>query len=181
MTRRLLAVLAAGALAAAPATAHAQLRTSFSLAGGLAAPVGDLADRVDAGYNLAGAVNLAAPLMPIGIRLELGYNGFNGRTSPIAYTDHRIVSGTVNATLALGLTGASPYLIGGVGAYNRRYVAAAGTSSDRTAGGFNAGGGLRFPLGTVSTFIEARYHQMLGNTIDGTNYQFIPITVGVNF
>jgi hypothetical protein len=47
--------------------------------------------------------------------------------------------------------------------------------------GVNIGGGLRFPLGGLSTFLEARYHVMLGNTSDGTKYQFIPITFGVAF
>lgn len=182
MTRRILVALVAGALATIPATLSAQLNTSLSIAGGLSAPVSTLADRVDAGYNLAGALAFGAPLMPIGIRLEGAYNGFNGKTSGlVSYTNTAIVSGTVNATLALGPTGASPYLIGGVGAYNRRFKADAGTSSDRTAGGFNGGIGFRFPLGTMSTFIEARYHQMLGSTADQTDYRYIPVTFGISF
>lgn len=181
MTRRLLAVLLAGALATVPTALSAQLNTSFSLAGGLSAPVGDLADRVDAGYNLAGALSFGAPLVPVGVRLEVGYNGYNGKTGIVSYTDTKIISGTANVTLALGPTSASPYLIGGVGAYNRRYSAAANTGSDRTSGGFNVGGGFRFPLGLISTFVEARYHQMLGNSTDGTNFRYVPVTFGINF
>ena len=182
MTRRLLAVLVAGALAALPAAANAQLGTSFSLAGGLSAPIEDLGDRVDAGYNIAAAVNFGAPLIPVGFRLEGALNGFNGRTSGITtFTDTRILTGTANAVVSLGRVGSSPYLIGGVGAYNRRFVADAGTSSDRTVGGINVGGGIRFPLGTMSTFIEARYHQMLGNELDQTHYRFIPVTFGISF
>lgn len=182
MSRRFLAVLAAGMLAATPHILPAQLSTSISLAGGLSAPVAELANRVDAGYNLAGALSFGAPLIPLGVRLEVGYNAFNGKSTAFTtYTDHKIVSGTVNATLALGPTGASPYLIGGVGAYNRRFSAAAGTGSDRTAGGFNVGGGIRFPLGLISTFVEARYHQMLGNPGDFTDYRYVPVTFGINF
>ncbi|MDB4879313.1 MAG: hypothetical protein JWL60_759 [Gemmatimonadetes bacterium] len=182
MPRCVLAVLLAGALAALPATAQAQLRTSLSLAGGVSVPVQELADRVDAGYNAAIGLSFGAPLSPVGVRLEAGINGFNGQSTGIlTYTDHRILTGTANATLSLGPLGASPYLIGGVGAYQRHYVADAGTSSDRTSGGFNAGAGIRFPLGTMSTFIEARYHQMLGNAADGTSFRFVPVTFGINF
>ena len=181
MTRRILVVLVAGTLAVLPARAQAQLRTSLSLAGGLSAPVSDLGDQVDAGFNLAGGLSFGGPLVPAGIRLELAYNGFNGKSNLLGTADTRIISGTVNATLALGPTGASPYLIGGVGAYDRRYSAGGTTSDGRTTGGFNVGGGFRFPLGTMSTFVEARYHQMLGNAADGTDYRFVPVTFGINF
>lgn len=182
MHRRILVAIAASALAAAPAPLAAQLRTSVSVAGGISAPVSQFSDRADAGYNLAGALHLGAPLIPVGVRLEVGYNGFNGRTAGLTqYTNTAIVTGTANAVVALGPTGASPYLIGGVGAYNRRFKADGGTSSDRTAGGFNAGAGFRFPLGTMSTFVEARFHQMLGNAADQTDFRFIPVTFGISF
>lgn len=180
--RALLPALLATVLAALPATVHAQLHTSVSIAGGLSAPVNSLADRVDAGYNLAGALSFGAPLIPAGIRVEAAYNGFNGQSRTLTtYANTQIISGTVNATLALGPTGASPYLIGGVGAYNRRFSADAGTGSDRTTGGFNVGAGFRFPLGTMSTFVEARYHQMLGNPGDFTDYRYVPVTFGISF
>lgn len=182
MTSRLTAILLAAALATAPDVLQAQLNTSLSVAGGITAPVQALADRVDAGYNAAVALSVGAPLVPLGIRLEAGVNGFSGRSSGlVTFTDHRIFTGTANATLALGPLGASPYLIGGVGAYSRQYVADQGTSSRRTAAGFNGGAGFRFPLGTLSTFIEARYHRMLGNAGDGTNFRFVPVTFGINF
>lgn len=182
MIRFLPAALLAGLLSAAPAAVHAQLSTSLSVAGGLSVPVQTLADRADAGYNAALGLSFGAPLVPVGIRLEAGVNGFTGRTTGLlTFTDTRIFTGTANATLALGSLTSSPYLIGGVGAYNRRFVADAGTSSHRTVGGFNGGAGFRFPLGTISTFVEARYHHMLGNAADGTNYRFVPVTFGINF
>lgn len=178
MTRRLLAVLVAGALAATPAALHAQLSTSFGVAGGIAVPTGDLANAANAGYNLAAHVNLGAPLMPIGIRLEGGFNSFDYKQTGFTTNgSERVISGTVNATLALGPSGASPYLIGGVGAYNRTVSSSGVSSSGETNAGFNVGGGLRFPLGTMSTFIEARYHKVLGNV----DTQYVPITFGVNF
>ncbi|MEO8336567.1 MAG: hypothetical protein ABI664_16420 [bacterium] len=51
----------------------------------------------------------------------------------------------------------------------------------QTAIGINGGGGLRFPVAELTTYFEARYHVMLGDGNDGTNYQFIPITFGAVF
>ena len=181
MTRRLLAVLLAGALAAAPTALHAQFNSSFSLAGGLSAPVSDLRTNTDAGYNVAGAVSFGAPLVPVGVRLEVGYNGFNAKSTLSSSGKVAILSGTANATLALGPTGASPYLIGGVGLYNRRLTERGFPDDTKSVGGINGGGGFRFPLGLISTFVEARYHLMLGNKTDFTNLSYIPITFGINF
>ncbi|MDB4899163.1 MAG: hypothetical protein JWN53_971, partial [Gemmatimonadetes bacterium] len=80
----------------------------------------------------------------------------------------------------LGPTGASPYLIGGVGAYNvKADFGNNGTNGNnsQTEAGFNVGGGIRFPLGLLSTFLEARYHKTLGDS----NTQYVPITFGINF
>jgi len=180
MTRRLLAVLIAGAFAATPSALHAQLKPSFSVAGGIAIPLSDLADNVDAGYNLAGAVSFGAPLVPVGVRLEVGYNGFGGKSSLTTNGTANILSGTANATLALGPSGASPYLIGGVGMYRREF-SESGASTSKTTAGVNGGAGFRFPLGTMSTFVEARYHLMLGDTGDLSRLSYVPITFGINF
>lgn len=181
MNRPFLALLAAGTLALAPAAAHAQLSTSVGVGGGIAVPVSNLRDVADAGYNLEGHVNLGAPLIPVGVRLEVGYNSFNGKSAFTSSGKVQIISGTANATLALGPSGASPYLIGGVGIYNRRLTENGTNSDSKTTGGVNVGAGFRFPLGVMSTFIEARYHVMLGNELDATNLQYIPITFGINF
>jgi hypothetical protein len=183
MNRRLLVVLVASALAADPARLRAQLSTHLSLSGGLAAPIGDLGRITDAGYNIAAALEFGAPLIPLGVRVEGGFNGFNYKSTVASSGNVRIASGTINAVLALGPTGASPYLIGGVGLYNRdeSNVVIGPNAGSKTVGGVNAGGGIRFPLGLLSTFIEARYHHMLGNAADNTNWHYVPITFGVSF
>ena len=183
MTRRFralpLPLLGASVLAAAPAALSAQLSSHFTVAGGVAVPTGSLKDGADAGYNLAAGLAFGAPLIPIGVRLEGGYNSFNvkGGVSGTA----RVISGTANAIVALGPTGASPYLIGGVGLYNRNLSVSGFGSDGKSAGGVNLGAGLRFPLGLVSTYVEARYHKMLGNANDGTDWSYVPITFGVTF
>jgi hypothetical protein len=181
MTRRLLAVLAAATLAAAPTALRAQGSTSILVSGGLSIPVGDLSDGANSGYNVNVGLNFGAPIIPVGARIEGGLNSFNLKGGG---GDVRMVSGTANAILNLGPTSAAPYLIGGLGIYNRRISStfAGITSADtKNVAGVNIGGGLRFPLGALSTFVEARYHAMLGNTNEATKFQFIPITFGVSF
>jgi hypothetical protein len=169
MTRRLLAVLAAGLLAAAPASLHAQ---SISLAGGLSLPVSDFGNLEQSGYNATVGFNFGAPLVPVGARVEGSINGFNHKNNVSG--DTRILSATANGIFNLGMS----YAIGGVGYYNTR--AKFGALAERTtnSAGFNIGGGLRFPLGTLSPFVEVRYHQLTG---DNDGIKFIPITFGIQF
>ena len=175
MSKRLLAVIAAGLLAAAPVAASAQ---SVSLAGGLALPVSDLKDVTDAGYNAAIGLNFGAPLVPFGARIEGAINGFNLKGN--LNGDVRILNVTANGIFNLGM----PYLIGGLGYYNRRIKLegiTGSSSNSESAAGINIGGGIRLPLGTLSPFAEIRYHAMLGDKDKGANYQFIPITFGIQF
>ncbi|MDB4916094.1 MAG: hypothetical protein JWM95_3738 [Gemmatimonadetes bacterium] len=177
MARRLFAALLVGALSLTPVAAQSQ--TSFTVAGGLTAPVSDLGDFADIGYHLAAGVNLGMPLMSYGFRLEGAYDGLSLKNGS---GDVRIISGTANIVANVGATRDAPYVIVGIGAYNRNFSNNAfGYGDGKTAVGINGGGGLRFPLGTISTYFEARYHVMLGNSTEGTNYQFIPITFGINF
>jgi hypothetical protein len=177
MIKRVLAVAAAASFLGGAPSLPAQ--ASPMVAGGLNAPVGRLGDVTDMGYVITGGLNLGAPISPVGARLEgsysgLGYKGGGG--------DVRLISGTANAIFNLGATRDAPYLIAGVGAYNRSSGSDTfGYGSGSTVVGVNGGAGLRFPLNGLSTFFEARYHVMLGNAADGTNYQFIPITFGISF
>ena len=177
MTRFFRATVFAMSLAAAPALVRAQV--SFGVAGGLNAPVGRLGEIADLGYNAAAGVNIGGTTVPIGARLEIGYNGLGYKGGS---GDVRIITGTANAIFNFGMTKDAPYLIGGLGAYNRSSGSGTlGYGTSTTALGLNGGAGLRFPLSGLSTFLEARYHVMLGNAADGTNYQFIPITFGIVF
>jgi hypothetical protein len=178
MSRRLLAALAASALIALPAAARAQ-SSSILVSGGLSVPMSDLSDFSNSGYNLNLGLAFGAPLLPVGFRVEGGFSSFDTKTGGATT---RIASATANAVLNLGPTGAAPYLIGGLGIYNRRFSSDAfGEADSRTSAGVNVGGGIRFPLGGLTTFLEARYHVMLGNQDEATNLQFIPISFGVQF
>jgi hypothetical protein len=154
-------------------------QTSLDVAAGPNAPVGRLGDVADLGYNISLGLNVGARVLPVGLRLEGAYNAFGLKGSN---GDVRVLSGTGNAIFNVGPTRDAPYLIAGLGVYNRSFGANSLFYRDnRTVVGINGGGGLRFPLTGINTFLEARYHVMLGNAPDGTNYQFIPITFGIVF
>lgn len=176
MNVRLIIAVVFGALGTAQ---PAQAQMTISAAGGVNAAVGRLGDLTDLGYNVAAGLNFGGTSKPITTRLEGALNSFGYKSGG---GDIRIITGTANAIFNVGRTSDSPYLIGGLGAYNRRISGSTVSfDSGKTAVGINAGGGLRFPLSGISTFFEARYHMMLGNAADATNYHFIPITFGIVF
>lgn len=167
------ALLGAALVALAPlGSVAAQAR--FSVAGGIAAPMSDLGDEADLGYNLAAGLNLGGNLRPMGARLEGSLSSFGFKDFP---EDVRVLNATANAIVNLGQQTDSPYLIGGLGLYNSKF----GNAGSDNAVGVNLGGGLRFLIGGLNTFFEARYHAMLGEAEAGANLQYVPITVGVMF
>ena len=182
--RRLRAVLAIGALAVGGTSPLvAQTRTSLSIAGGLSAPVGNLGNAADIGYNVAVGLNFGAPVAPIGLRLEGAYNGFNFKSSGNGSNNgsDRIGNATANLVFNLSRLPDSPYLIGGLGYYHEQFTDRFGGDASRNAAGVNGGAGLRFPLSGLSTFVEARYHLMFSSTQGAPTTQFIPITFGISF
>ncbi len=152
---------------------------AFIVAGGATVPVGSLGDVTDIGYNAALGVELGGAAVPVGARLELAYNelGSKGGAGTV-----RLITGTANAIFNVGTTRDAPYLIAGVGAYSRSAGSgASGYATQQTVAGVNGGVGLRFALTGLSTFVEARYHMMLGTAAEGTHYQFVPIAFGIAF
>jgi hypothetical protein len=173
MIRRLSAALAGSALILLlPTIGSAQ--TALSVAGGISAPVSDLGDFADMGYNVGVGLNFGGTRLPIGARLEGGLNGFGLKDSDQSV---RIITGTANAIVNFSQKADSPYLIGGLGIYNTKF----GDFDSDNSAGVNIGGGLRFPLGELTTFVEARYHSTLSDDSRGGRLQFIPITFGVVF
>jgi hypothetical protein len=173
MLRPLPALILGSALMLFPArTADAQ--ASLSVAGGIAAPVSDLGDVADLGYNIGIGLNFGGTRLPIGARLEGGLNGFGLKDFD---ENVRIVTGTANAIVNFSQNADSPYLIGGLGIYNTKF----GDADSDNSAGINLGGGLRFPLGGLSTFLELRYHSTLSDDGPRGRLQFIPITFGIAF
>jgi Outer membrane protein beta-barrel domain len=170
MRSSLFAILVAGAIALSPQASSGQAR--FGISGGLAAPVSDLDDVAEPGYNVAAALHFGGTHVPLGARLEGSLNGFSLDENE---DNARILNLTLNAVANFGQRPTSPYLIGGLGLYNSKV---ASLDAQNTLG-INVGGGLRFPIGHLTTFVEARYHLMFGDRTDFANFQFIPLTFGV--
>ena len=109
----------------------------------------------------------------------------------------RIISGTADVVIGPRGLPVEPYFLGGVGAYDLRFsgenITTGNAFSNRTTRfGWNAGGGLAFPLGDSSGsvfFIEARYTSVstdsdtFTNSVKtgGTRFTFVPVNIGFVF
>jgi len=198
--RRLLAAAAALVAASAPAAAQdvAGVRAfQLGVRGGASVPMGDLADdgleggNATTGFNVAGLIAFAPPALPMGLRVEVAYDRFGvdldafGAEAEGVDANWNVLSGTANAGFGLGGVGVRPYLIGGVGVYRYELKVSGddgegGTVSfafDDTDVGVNGGLGLRFGLGALSTFVEARFHHVFAEEA----LQYVPISVGIVF
>lgn len=172
-------IIATVALTASASAASAQI--GLSLAGGPTVAMGTIGDVVDMGYHAQLSASLSVPLLPVGVRVDAMFNQFP-ETGHDA--DFRVLSGTVNAVLSMPSIGITPYLIGGVGAYNSKFIedeALGHNHGEETSGtniGANLGAGVRFALPGLAVFGEARLHNLFN---EGDATRFAPISVGIRF
>lgn len=198
MKRSLLAVAAiALSASAAQAQTGAPVRPiTFGVSAGASIPMGDLSSKnvdtgggAQTGFNVNGIIGYDSPTLPVGIRGELMYNrfGVDKDLTGGVNANWSVLGGSVNAVLNMGSNQqARPYLIGGVGfAQLKASASESGASVSVSKSGFalNGGVGFRFPLGTMSTFLEARYHYLMTEDKDtgAPNATFLPISFGVLF
>lgn len=100
--------------------------------------------------------------------------------------DVNLIGGSANLVLPLTQSPIRPYLIGGVGVYNRRVAQDIGGAVDefrslkdeQTDVGYNGGIGLSVGGVGPSFFIEARYHSV-STTPEKT--KFVPVVIGFSF
>jgi opacity protein-like surface antigen len=180
--------LAAVATFASPVVARAQVSNplKFTVFGGAALPSGSTSDGLKTGYNVGGAVDLRAPLMPLGLRGELTYSKLdakdNGGLQNVNMSDF---GGNANAVWWLPSAGSplTAYFTGGPTytriAFNASNGGSTGSASDNRWG-FNVGAGIDFALSGLSTRLDVRYRQIsMGNGAD--SFKTIPITFGITF
>jgi hypothetical protein len=166
------AAMMAFALSSAGAQAEGSLRVG--MAAGVTAPVSAYASDKDVGYHLALVFDIRVPTTPLGFRIdgqfhEMKYTGNSTRDQILMATGDAVLRVPTGHMIV-------PYLIGGVGVYNSRRNLFLTTRSS-TDLGLNAGGGLRFELVDVTTFVEARYHRTNGDS----NIRMLPVSVGILF
>jgi len=171
------------AVGAAPAMAQG---AKFSVGGGLTLPLGDFGDVASTGWHGLAAVGFQPANLPVGFQLDGMYQRFGVENAPDNFDGNtQIIQGTANVVYTFTTAEAStfhPYLIGGVGVYNSKptgddLTALVGDESS-TDFGVNAGAGFDFQAGSVGLFLEGRFHNIFS---DGSDANFIPITVGVRF
>lgn len=167
----------------------------FGIMGGATMPLSDFSDAAKTGWNAGILMNIGVPLVPVSFRIDGQWQQLTGKTFDFGkggttHDDFRIIDGTANVVYTFGAAlPAKFYLIGGAGVYNVHVKNDdLDVSASSTKFGLNGGVGFKFQLTGFSTFIEARYHNVIhgsnigdvGNS-DAKSLQFVPISVGITF
>jgi hypothetical protein len=173
MKRSVTAALALGiALTLGAGKAQAQ-SVNFGVGGGLTIPLGDFGDAVKTGWHGLGMIGYQLS-SGLGLRGDFYYGQNNADAGS---GKAKLAGGLGNVTYSFpGKSAITPYVIGGVGAFNAKFTPG---GSSETKFAFGLGGGIKFKAGSDSHFfVEGRYVSV--NT-DVSNTNFIPITAGISF
>ena len=181
------AIVCCSVLLAALAAPAAQAQTApgvhVGVATGPGAPVGDSRDSFETGFNGSAFVNWIPDVSPVGLRVEGMYQNLDIEPQFGEGGDAEILAGLAGAVIAPKTGTVKPYAVGGGGIYNvdvdRQGLVSGGTNN--TEFGWNAGGGVAFPLGKTNIFVEARYHSINTEGEDRERVKLVPVTVGITF
>lgn len=189
-----LSVLSLSLVTVAPqAQEMSDSRVTFGIGGGVSVPIGEFGDGAKTGFHGQAMVGFMVPGVPVEMRGEFMYHSFDGKDGGTfnpsgSGPDTRVIAGAVNGLWQLsgnedGSNSGTQniYIMGGVGLYNVDLdfgSASTATSDSETKFGLNVGGGLKFNLVGLDTFVEARFHNVF---TDGDALRMIPITVGLMF
>lgn len=175
MKRIAFAVVALACLAGAGSLSAQGVR--FGVGGGLLMPMGDYNTADKPGFIFGAGVVFPVGTAPVAVRVEGSYSqtshdGIDGKS--------KIMGGMASLVYSFKAGGSvTPYVLGGVGFYNLKVTVpsfAVDTSVSKI--GFGGGAGLRFPMGSASLFVEARYMNI---ATSGGSTAFMPIIAGVSF
>ena len=199
MPRMKMLVAVAFVLSAASSVARAQFPgmggstrpISLVVSGGLTLPAGDLGDFHDSGFHYDASLLLNIPGFPIAFRPEFSLTQFKlkefapppggGPSSVDDITSMMAFMGNIEVPLGGGL-----YVLAGGGILNMSVPEALAPDGEEESSNkftFDAGAGLRFALGSMRGFVEARigaasYEQ---GKVGFSKAQFIPFTFGLVF
>ncbi len=184
MKRIGLAVLAAAGftmLVARPAAA--QSGTTLGIGVGITNPMSDWKDKTNGfgdkmGFHFGVGAGLALGSAPVRLRVEGTWTQVSHQTGVDGKT--RMLGGMVSLVYPFATAGSiKPYILGGIGFYSTKVtVPSAPIDTSKTSVGFGGGAGIRFPMSSMSVFVEARYLTL--KAFDLTLAQ-LPVTVGVTF
>ncbi|HMC55474.1 MAG TPA: hypothetical protein VKH19_09910 [Gemmatimonadaceae bacterium] len=145
---------------------------SGGVGGGIAIPIGSIADNHAAGYTLAGLVDFSAADQPYSFRAELIYQRYDRKAAaPAGTRDINMTSlGASLLARSANSKGSSAFALGGIAVYRLTGLG--------TRPGVNAGVGLEVPLTFFVGIADVRAHYVL---TDGKPAITIPITLGARF
>lgn len=180
-------VSTAGASAGAQMPGGASTRpVHLIVSGGLTLPAGDLKDLHDTGFHYDASLLFTFAGMPISLRPELSLTRFSLKSPTGATTSYGSgdvsqmfgALGNIELPIAGGL-----YLLAGGGLLSLSTPDATGSDVSQSKFAFDAGGGFRFRMGSISGFVEGRIGSASydAGKVGFAKAQFIPVTFGLVF
>lgn len=185
VTMFVLSAFAPAARAQFPGMAGSARPISLVVSGGMTLPAADLGDFHDAGFHVDASLLLNIPGFPLALRPEFSLTRFKLKEpAGVQYEDDvtQMIAALGNLELPLG---GGLYVLAGGGILSLSVPAAAtgGEEESSSRFTFDAGAGLRFALGTIRGFVEARIGAASYDEgkIGFSKAQFIPFTFGLVF
>lgn len=170
-----------------PGMAGSTRPISLVVSGGLTLPAGDLGDFHDSGFHFDASLLLNIPGFPIALRPEFSLTQFKLK-EPIVVTPNAddvtsMMAFMGNLELPLG---GGLYVLAGGGILSMSVPEALAPDGEEESSNkftFDAGAGLRFALGGIRGFVEARIGAASyeAGRMGFSKAQFIPITFGLVF
>jgi hypothetical protein len=155
----------------------------LGVGGGVSLAEGEVDEDVNTGWHALATAELASPMHPWGLRLDVAYNrfGFSNQLETALGGEGHLTAGsaTVNFTYRLPRVTwpVQVYLLWGLGAYRTDCSLGPGCES-RVRYGWNYGLGAKFFFLGVRNFVEIRGHRTKSRTDD---VHYFPLTLGIMF
>jgi hypothetical protein len=167
------AACAFSAATIAPSVAWSQTPVSFSGAGALALPIGDLGQAAEVGFNLALRGEARLAWQHWSVRGDLSWDRFGGRGNVDAYSYLGAAANVVHRSGAGRM-----YEFGGFGLYGERTTFTSQLNRDDTTLGLQAGIGVDLTPGPHTPFVEFGVTNVFTS---GGNTFWFPVRFGVRF
>jgi opacity protein-like surface antigen len=186
MQRRFVVCVAALALTLAfVATATAMERPfKIGFGGGVSVPVSDAKSAFDNGFHAKAMFQWKTPALPIALGGSLGYEKFDLKSLTAGSTGSgRILSALGNVSYEFPVGPIKPYVTAGLGAFNMNSSVDGVSGTAQTKFGIDGGLGVKFNLGSISAFAEAKIENIYTDQglAQSFNTQVVPVTFGVLF
>ena len=156
------------------------------ISGGLTLPSGDLGNLHDSGFHYDASLIFNIPGFPIGLRPEFSLTQFKLKDQVLPPGSDDITNmAAFLGNLEIGL-GGGLYVLAGGGILSMSVPEALAPDGEEESSKkftFDAGAGLRFSLGSVRGFVEARIGAASyeAGKVGFSKAQFIPVTFGLVF